>query len=83
MAKLHSHGMTILWESFPQFSWLYQAGTLKNMRGDRTSLVAQWLRLCDPNAGGPCWIPGPGNRSHMHATTKSSHATTKEPVSHN
>ena len=40
------------------------------------SLVAQWVRLRTPNAGGP----GQGTRSHMHATTKSSHATTKEPT---
>ncbi|TEA39746.1 hypothetical protein DBR06_SOUSAS31510016, partial [Sousa chinensis] len=42
------------------------------------SLVVQWLRLCAPNAGGPGLIPGQGTRSHMHATTKSSHATVKE-----
>ena len=44
----------------------------------RTSLAAQWLRLCAPNAGGPGSIPGQGTRSHMHAATKSSHATIKE-----
>ena len=44
------------------------------------SLVAQWLRLHAPNAGGPGLIPGQGTRSHMHAVTKSLHATTKEPV---
>ena len=48
-----------------------------------TSLVVQWLRLHTPNAGGPGSIPGQGTRSHMHAVTKSSHATTKEPVSRN
>ncbi|TEA34881.1 hypothetical protein DBR06_SOUSAS4310073, partial [Sousa chinensis] len=47
------------------------------------SLVAQWLRLYAPNAGGPGSIPGQGTRSHMHAATKSSHATTKEPACHN
>ena len=47
-----------------------------------TSLVAQWRRLRAPKAGGPGSIPGQGTKSHMHATTKSSHATTKEPVSH-
>lgn len=26
--------------------------------GQRTSLVAQWLRLCTPNAGGPGSVPG-------------------------
>ena len=45
-----------------------------------TSLVAQWLKLRTPNAGGPVSIPGQGTRSHMHATTKSSHATTTEPM---
>ena len=30
-----------------------------------TSLVAQWIRLCAPNAGGPGSIPGQGTRSHM------------------
>ena len=44
-----------------------------------TSLVAQWLRLHTPSAGGLGSIPGQGTRSHLHATTKSLHATTKEP----
>ena len=35
-----------------------------------TSLVAQWLRPCAPNAGGQGSIPGQGTRSHMHAATK-------------
>ena len=48
-----------------------------------TSLVAQWLRLRAPNAGGLCSIPGQGTRSHTHAATKSSHVTTKELVSCN
>ena len=48
-----------------------------------TSLVAQWLSLHAPNAGGPGLIPGQGTRSHMHAATKSLHATTKKPASHN
>ena len=30
-----------------------------------TSLVAQWLRLHTPNAGGPGSNPGQGTRSHM------------------
>ena len=29
------------------------------------SLVAQWLRLCAPNAGGLGSIPGQRTRSHM------------------
>ena len=29
------------------------------------SLVVQWLRLCNPNAGNPGSIPGQGTRSHM------------------
>ena len=45
--------------------------------------MAQWLRLHAPNAGGPGLIPGQGTRSHVHATTKSLHATTKEPTRHN
>ena len=45
--------------------------------------MVQWLRLRAPHAGGPGSIPGQGTRSHMHATTKSSHATTKEPGSRN
>ena len=45
--------------------------------------MAQWLRLHAPNAGGPGLIPGQGTRSHRHATTKSSHATTRELVSRN
>ncbi|TEA39259.1 hypothetical protein DBR06_SOUSAS7610104, partial [Sousa chinensis] len=44
------------------------------------SLVAQWIRLRTPNAGGPGSIPGQGTRSHMHAATKSLHAITKEPA---
>ena len=45
-----------------------------------TSLVAWWIRLCAPNAGGLGSILGQGTRSHMHATTKRLHATTKEPT---
>ena len=48
-----------------------------------TSLVAQWIRLHALNAGGPGSISGQGTRSHMYATTKSSHATTKEPTCRN
>ena len=48
------------------------------MVGYGISLVTQWLRLHAPNAGGLGSIPGQGTRSHMHAATKSSHATTKE-----
>ncbi|TEA24051.1 hypothetical protein DBR06_SOUSAS13910010, partial [Sousa chinensis] len=44
------------------------------------SLVAQWIRLHTPNAGGWGSIPGQGTRSHMHTTNKSSHAATKEPT---
>ena len=47
------------------------------------SLVAQRLRLRAPNAEGLGSIPGWGTRSHVHAATKSSHATTKELASHN
>ena len=45
--------------------------------------MAEWLRLHAPNAGDLGSIPGQGTRSHMHAATKSSHATTKEPMCHN
>ena len=48
-----------------------------------TSLVVQWIGLHAPNAGGPGSIPGQGSRSHMHAATKSLHATTKEPECRN
>ncbi|TEA38410.1 hypothetical protein DBR06_SOUSAS110291, partial [Sousa chinensis] len=47
------------------------------------SLAVQWIGLHAPNAGGPGSIPGQGTRFHMHATTKSSRATTKEPTSCN
>ena len=57
----------------------YNKGLLKTCDG--TSLVAQWLRLCAPNAGDLGSIPGQGTRLHLHATTKSSYATTKEPAS--
>ena len=52
-------------------------------RNEGTSLVAQWLRHCTPNAGGPGLIPGQGTRSHVHDATKSLHATTKEPTCRN
>ena len=45
-----------------------------------TSLAGQWVRLRAPDAGGLGSIPGRGTRSRMHATTKSSHATTKKPA---
>ncbi|TEA11625.1 hypothetical protein DBR06_SOUSAS6910083, partial [Sousa chinensis] len=47
------------------------------------SQVVQWIRLHAPNAGGPGSIPGEGTRSHMHAATKSLHATTMEPSCRN
>ena len=39
----------------------------------------QWIRLCNPNARGQGSISAQGIGSHMHAATKSSYATTKEP----
>ena len=36
-----------------------------------------------PNAGDTGLIPGQGTRSHVHGTTKSSYATTKEPTGRN
>ncbi|TEA14701.1 hypothetical protein DBR06_SOUSAS3110003, partial [Sousa chinensis] len=47
------------------------------------SLVVQWVRLHAPNAGASGSIPGRGTRSCMHATTKSSHAATKDPACYN
>ena len=46
----------------------------------RTSLVVQWVRLHAPNAGGLGSIPGQGTGCHMHVATKSSNATTKDPI---
>ena len=69
------------WEVPGILSWTidnFQCLSRKSSFG--TSLVAQWLRLCAPNAGVPGSIPGQGTRSHMHAATKSSHATTEEPA---
>ena len=42
-----------------------------------TSLMVQWLKLCGPNAGGPGWIPGQGNKS-SHVSTTSSHTTARD-----
>ena len=55
----------------------------KNYIKHGTSLVAQWIRLRAPNAGGSGSIPGQGTRSHTHAATKSLHATTKQPMCRN
>ena len=38
---------------------------IKNKSNLGTSLVAQWVRLGAPNAGGLDLIPGRGARSHM------------------
>ena len=35
------------------------------LKSKGTSLVAQWLRLCSPNAGGLGSIPGRGTGSYM------------------
>ena len=35
------------------------------LKSKGTSLVAQWLRLCSPNAGGLGSIPGRGTRFRM------------------
>lgn len=48
----------------------------KEIQNLGTSLVAQWLRLCAPNAGGPGSIPGQGTRCHT-SQLKMSHAATK------
>ena len=42
--------------------------------------MVQWVGLCAPNAEGPGSILGQGNRSCMHAATKSPHAATKDPA---
>ena len=54
--------------------------SLKQQTG--TSLVAQWIRLCTPNAGGVGSIPGQETRSPVRSATKSSHAAAKELASH-
>ena len=55
---------------------------IKNILGDFPG-GARKIKLHTPNAGGPGLIPGQGTRSHTHAATKSSHATTKEPTCRN
>ena len=53
-------------EGAPPFMTYYSLGREKRARaGGGMSLVAQGLRLCVPNAGGPGSIPGQGTRSHM------------------
>ena len=60
-----------------------------------TSLVAQWLRLCAPNAGDSGSIPGQGTRSHTlepmchnrqltipHATPEDHMCCSQDPSSH-
>ena len=47
----------------PLFTEVFEIGFKYSLLG--TSLVAQWLRLCAPNLGGPGSIPGQGTRSHM------------------
>ena len=54
-----------------------------NLNVGRTSLVVQRLGICAPNAGGPGSVPGQRTRFHIHAATKSLHATTKESACHN
>ena len=55
----------------------------------RTSLVVQWLRLHNPNAGGPGSIPGQGTRSHVPQVRVRMpqlmipHAATKDPARSN
>ena len=45
----------------------------------RTSLVAQWLRIHVPSAGGLSSIPGQGTRSHI-LQLKLLHAANKDPM---
>ena len=42
--------------------------------------MAQWLRLCTPNAGSLSLIPGQGTGFHMLQLTMSSPAATKDPA---
>ena len=44
--------------------------------------MVQWLRFHTLNAGVPGSIPGRGTRSHTLVSTKSSHATSKDPACH-
>ena len=49
-------------------SWEYELLCSKGRTtktGKGTSLVVQWLKLHDPNAGGPGMIPGQGTRYCM------------------
>ena len=47
--------------------WIKNCLLSKNCWG--TSLVAQWLRLCIPNGGGPGLTPGQGIRFHLQQLT--------------
>ena len=62
--SLSSHGTECNGEM-----WIWRdrwnISSLKPMLLGRTSLVAQWLRLCAPNAEVPGSIPGQGTMSHM------------------
>ena len=44
---------------------LESTGTLYNQWIPRTSLVIQWLKICDSNARGMGLIPSHGTRFHM------------------
>ena len=44
-------------------SEVYLVHSIQEMLAAGTSLLAQWLRLWAPNAGGPGSIPGQGTRS--------------------
>ena len=58
-----------------QLTWSLAACTIWRNKNQTlgTCLVVQWLRLHSP-------LSSQGTRSHKHATTKSLHATTKEPA---
>uniref|UniRef100_A0A8C6C3Q7 mitogen-activated protein kinase kinase n=1 Tax=Monodon monoceros TaxID=40151 RepID=A0A8C6C3Q7_MONMO len=62
--RKNPHSCPVTWASRGTFS-------PSSKTGEGTCLVAQWLRLHAPDAGGPGSIPGQGTRSHMHAATKS------------
>ena len=52
-------------------------------RNEGTSLVAQWVRLRAPNAGGPGSIPGQGIRFRIHAKTRVRMLQLKKPAYRN
>ena len=57
----------ICWGHNPQYFWMWLFGDrvckeLIKLKWDCTSLVVQWLTICDYNAGGGSSIPGQGTK---------------------